>query len=104
MQGFTPALSAYRAAPQADIVRVALRAIARPQRTVKKDFGGFERVRLVKVLAGFVGEEAIPPVKVHELPEGPFRFGLRDGFHRFYASVAAGFDHISAVITTYLPD
>jgi hypothetical protein len=104
MPGFTPTSPAYHATPDPDVVLVAVKDVARPARTVEKDFGGFERVRLIKVLAGFVAGQAIPPVKVHELPQGPFRYGLRDGLHRFYASVAAGFDHVPASMATYLPD
>jgi hypothetical protein len=104
MPGFRLTSAAYPALAQPDVVLVAVRDVERPPRTVEKDFGGFERVRLIKILAGFVAGQAIPAVKVQELPGGSSRYGLRDGYHRFHASVAAGFDHIPTIVTMYLPD
>ena len=46
----------------------------------------------VNILRAFVGNESLPPVSVHGLSPGPYRYGLRDGFHRFYASAAADFE------------
>jgi len=45
----------------------------------------------------------IPPVPVVALPPAddpaaPFAYRVCDGFHRFYASVAAGFEMLPVVI------
>jgi hypothetical protein len=37
----------------------------------------------------------IPPA---DLSPTPFSYRMRDGFHRFYASIAAGFECLPAVI------
>ena len=54
----------------------------------------FCRKRLVDILAGFVSGAAIPPIPVHEPPGAALKYELRDGFHRFYASAAAGYSHV----------
>jgi hypothetical protein len=77
--------------------------IAPPRRAkgVVIDFQGFGRERMVKILLGFVAGHSIPPITVHELPEGPHRYGLREGFHRFYASAAAGFNWAPVTVVDY---
>ena len=53
---------------------------------------------VVRVLRGFIEDSAIPPVKVEkEPPDSDYRYKLRDGTHRFYCSVAAGFSHVPAI-------
>jgi hypothetical protein len=95
--GFKPTASAYRStkatlfAPLMQIEPI-VRYVTHP-----KDFGGFDRVRLVRLLKGFVVGDDIEPVGVEELPifefcHSPFRYRVCDGFHRFHASIAAGFD------------
>jgi hypothetical protein len=48
-----------------------------------------------------VGDE-MPPVLLqaisdgHEFPPASYAYRVRDGVHRFYASVAAGFTHLPA--------
>jgi hypothetical protein len=61
----------------------------------------FHRDRTVKILRAFVANDALPPVPVHELPTGSYRYALRDGFHRFYASAAAGFNALPIEILPY---
>ncbi|MFL6311905.1 MAG: hypothetical protein ACJ71W_07345 [Terriglobales bacterium] len=55
--------------------------------------------RVLKILRGFLANEAIPPVEVVELlpPVAPYRYKLTNGTHRFYLSIAAGFRQIPAV-------
>jgi hypothetical protein len=103
MTNFAPTSASYFSAPDPCVIAVNLCDISCPRRTIANDFGGFNRSRLHKILSGFVAGEQIPPVKIQEMPQGFFRYELRDGFHRFYASIAAGFKSIPAVIATYLP-
>lgn len=104
MNGFTRALPSYITTPDPDVLYVALKDITCPNRTVERDFRGFERDRLLRIFGGFLAGDAIPPVKVHKCPYGPSSYGLRDGFHRFHASIAAGFSCIPVALTTYLPE
>ena len=59
----------------------------------------FCKERLLRVLAGFKEDQSLPPVHTLEALPGPYRFTLFNGFHRFHASVAAGFTHIPAVVS-----
>ena len=55
---------------------------------------------VLKILRGFVGNSAIPPVEIKRQPLGSVHpYYLWDGAHRFYCSVAAGFSHVPAVVT-----
>jgi hypothetical protein len=102
----TPTAQCYRSTD--DAVPVLLRTIEPPYRlrTVPKDWRGFDRARLIDVLKGIVAGAEIKPVPLIELPAGdflapaPYRYRVRDGVHRFYASVAAGFECLPATIVT----
>jgi hypothetical protein len=69
----------------------------------QRDFHGFFRARMVLILTGFVADADIEPILLFSLPQldsylpAPFRYRVRDGFHRFYASVAAGFKSVPAL-------
>jgi hypothetical protein len=99
MVGFTAAATAYRSAPAA--VLVPLTMIEPPYRRVSypKDWRGFDRVRLIRVLKWIVADAEIEPVPLFELPatdfpHTPYRYRVTDGFHRFHASIAAGFENL----------
>jgi hypothetical protein len=62
----------------------------------------FDRDRMVHILRGFVDGAPIPPVEVQELrDQHRYKYGVRDGVHRFYASAAAGFDYLPVLIFPY---
>jgi hypothetical protein len=61
------------------------------------DQNGFRRDRMMLILSGIRNGDPIPPISV-EACNGVKRYRLRDGFHRFYASVACGFSHIPVEI------
>lgn len=53
---------------------------------------GFDEFRMVNILQGIARRQIIPPVEVTDhQQQGEYRYKVYDGFHRFYASVAAGF-------------
>ena len=64
------------------------------------DWRGFDRTRMVSILQGFVAGEAIPPIDLLILPTlndisgQPFKYRVLTGVHRFYASMAAGFEFL----------
>jgi len=100
---FMPTTSAYNSTSSA--VLTPLNEIEPPirKREVEKDWRGFGRKRMIRVMSGVVTGAEIEPVPLRELdddgnPAAPFRYRVRDGFHRFYASVAAGFSHLPAII------
>jgi hypothetical protein len=77
--------------------------IGPPVRTphTKFDHGGLHRDRLVRILRGFAAGDEIPPAMVHRLPPGAFALAVREGFHRYYASLAAGYNHLLVNIVPY---
>jgi hypothetical protein len=105
MDGFRPSGTAYRSAMKA--CSIQLRQIEPPFRSLQRplDFHGFDRARLLDVLTGIANRSEIPPVPLRELPRPdqyfrlPYQYQLFDGFLRFYASVAAGFECIPATIS-----
>jgi hypothetical protein len=111
-RGFSAVMASYRST--ADAVLVRLDEIEPPlrRRTAPNDHRGFDRRRMVSVLSGFVAGAEIEPVPLVLLPElddrlvgtpnryRTYSYRVRDGFHRFYASVAAGFEYLPAMITT----
>src|SRR5258708_5798374 len=106
MIGFVPKAAAYRST--ADAVAVPLREIEPPYRVhaYPMDWRGFDRARFIDVLQGIVAVTEIEAVPLMELPAGdrlvlaPYRYRVRDGVHRFYGSIAAGFECLPATVVT----
>ena len=101
MIAFKPTGRAYpcQANPPPELVPISdIEPIIRSQ---PFDFSGLHRDRFARILEGFVSCSDLPPIEVHRLPNGAFPFGLRDGYHRFYASAAAGFECVPARVLSY---
>lgn len=103
MISFKPMASSYL--PDAEAALIPLTAIEPVPRftTHSKDWRGFDRERLIRLLKGFVAGDAIEPVPLFEMPQfefahSPYRYRVLDGLHRFYGSIAAGFSHLPAAI------
>jgi len=105
MEGFAPASSAYTANKSVlrAGVKVCLIAIkdVEPLRRdpIFRDStedGSSAEERVIRILKGFVAGDAIPPVELLKTFGGPQPYSLKDGAHRFYCSLAAGFTHIPA--------
>ncbi len=56
------------------------------------------RDRLLRILRGIKNTSPIPPVWLFLNEGGCYRYKIHQGVHRFYASVAAGFTHIPALV------
>src|ERR1039458_8343680 len=82
--------------PQAEAIVVPLDEIEPVRRTLANGTP-FCKERLLRILAGFRDDQPLPPVHTREAEPGTYRFCLFNGFHRFHASVAAGFTHIPVV-------
>jgi hypothetical protein len=101
MSDFTPHSSAYRSSA---VHTIALDDIEPPFRLRRAplDWRGFCRMRMVSILRGFVADAELPPIDLldipltHDLSGDPFMYRVVAGFHRFYASIAAGSDRIPA--------
>jgi hypothetical protein len=106
IKNFAPSAEAYDSTPEA--VLVSLAEVIPPMRkpSFPKDWRGFERGRLLAHLQRIVAGQHIDPVPLVQLPDHdhllpvPYRYFVRDGFHRFYASIIAGFTFLPASIET----
>ena len=107
MVGFNPGGPAYLSTTAATHT-IQLRQIEPPFRFPERplDFHGFGRERMVHLLARIAAGVEIDPIPLLALPEpaewwqsAPFQYRVRDGLHRFYASVAAGFEAVPAIVT-----
>ena len=54
--------------------------------------------RLVHILRGFRTNAQMPPIWIYKSRSGHYCYKIQDGVHRFYASIAAGFSHIPAIV------
>lgn len=65
--------------------------------------GGFrDDQSVINILVGFREKSIIPPIEVSDrkTTQG-YRFRLKDGFHRYYLSIAAGFSTVPVVIRNF---
>ena len=90
---------AYRSAR--DATSIALQVIEPPRRNpwVPLDWRGFSRERFLAVLVRMLDDLEVDPVPAFSIPapeHPPYPYGYRvaDGYHRFYASIVAGFTHL----------
>jgi hypothetical protein len=60
------------------------------------DFFGMDRARMVEILRGIASGVPIPAIYLKRAT-GVYPFELYDGFHRYHASIAAGFSKIPAM-------
>jgi hypothetical protein len=65
---------------------------------VTLDANGFRRDRMMKILHGIRLGESIPPIEVEVTDGQRGMYRLRDGFHRYYASLYLGFEAVPADI------
>lgn len=101
MDGFSPAPGGfypYRAKAEDGVEVVALTEIEPPQRD--HGIGLFKKYKLLPLLFAFSSPECrLPPVEVHASDSaGPYRLKVHNGFHRYYASVAAGYTKLPTVL------
>jgi hypothetical protein len=104
MTGFRPQGLAYRSTAAAMLVPLTTIEPVYRRETCPKDWRGFDRDRLIRILKGLVVGAEIEPVPLVKLPEtdypsSPYGFRVLNGFHRFYASIAAGFEYLPADIS-----
>jgi hypothetical protein len=109
---FTASAPSFRTSANATLVPI--REIEPPLRvnTSPDDWRGFNCKRMISVLQGIATDaemEAVPLIKLPELDDRlvsthyryrTYSYRVQDGFHRFYGSVAAGFECLPAKITT----
>jgi hypothetical protein len=101
-QNFAPSWSSFRC--EEPHILIALADIEKPKRDpgVTLAANGFRHDRMVRILAGIRKNDALPPLSVEDADPGEKLYRLRAGFHRYYASIAAGFSHVPAEVVERL--
>jgi hypothetical protein len=101
MAGFTSSRPAYRSTTAETIALDDIEPVYR-RPSAPRDWHGFRRIDLVSILKGFVADNEIPPIELlvlpplHDLSGELFKYRVVHGYHRFYASIAAGFEFVPA--------
>ena len=67
------------------------------------DFNGFDAERTKNILYGMTANEKLPPVELIVIPNydafyRPYQYGLINGFHRYFCSLALGYSALPAVV------
>jgi hypothetical protein len=94
---FQPAAAAYPSTPDARLIPLKLVEPLGRDRGYGKDFRGFDRARMMKILKGFVAGDIIEAPEAIQLPDdrevcrGQYRYRICNGVHRYFASIAAGY-------------
>jgi hypothetical protein len=99
MEGFECGSEAsYVYAPRPDVFLVRVADIAPPNMERRQHLGpgGFDHKRMVKVLRDIFSHNPMHPIKLVERQQDDYLYHLCDGYHRFHASVAAGYSHVPA--------
>jgi|SRR5665213_592379 len=98
MAGFNPPPAGFYT-PCAPTFDLAELADVEPPRRLRGE-ALFKKYKLVPVLFAFRSPEcALPLVEVVEIAApGRYRFTVHNGFHRFYASAAAGFTRLPVLV------
>ncbi|HMH16764.1 MAG TPA: hypothetical protein VK572_01325 [Burkholderiales bacterium] len=97
---FTPHRAAYRAFsdPSWPTTLVPLVEVAAPRRD--QGVVGLYEDRTVSILRAFVQDIELPPLESH-LPPQTTKLAVRDGFHRYFASIAVGFSLLPLSVRPY---
>jgi hypothetical protein len=90
---FSPSTPAYAALPDAawPVTVVAIPEVTPPARN--PGVVGLHQDRTVSLLRAITSNQPLPAISV-DRPPGQARYRLRDGYHRYYISVALGFSHV----------
>ncbi|MDD5273562.1 MAG: hypothetical protein PHU14_12690 [Methylovulum sp.] len=106
MSEFKATSSTFQSTPEAMLI--PLRDIDPPFRFPEhpNNCKGFNRDRMIYILNGISRGDKIKPVHLwkvpppshHEFFPCPIRYQVLDGYHRYYASVAAGYEYLPASI------
>jgi hypothetical protein len=63
---------------------------------------GLHKDRAVSLIQAIVEARPLPPIEAHKEPSATARrLTIRDGYHRYYISIALGFTHVPVSIRPY---
>jgi hypothetical protein len=96
VQNFQPTQRAYRCDDTHECITLA--DIEAPLRRsgYPLDANGFRHDRMVRLLTGIRDNVSLPAIYIERGDQRPYR--VREGVHRYHASLALGFSHVPAEI------
>lgn len=62
---------------------------------------GFHQQRAISVLKAMVANEPLPAIEVHRMPFAHNCLSVRDGYHRYFLSLALGFNMLPVSVRPY---
>ena len=81
-----------------NVEAVAISEIEPPTRN--QNIPPFKKYKLVPVLMAFMSPECeLPPVEVVNNNSSEYKFKVKNGYHRYYASVAVGYPMLPIIIS-----
>jgi hypothetical protein len=100
-RSFFPSEPAFHATTNPDwpTVNLYLADIEPPRRD--DGVAGLREERSVSIMRAMVHRSALPPLEVHRRPGAAERVLVRDGYHRYYLSIALGFTMLPVSIRPY---
>ena len=99
LENFSPPTTFYLYSQRdVGVQTVPIAEVRPPERNA--DVAGFHKNRLAPILLAFTSDRcALPAVPVRELADSnPYRYEVIDGYHRYYASIAAGYTRLPVLI------
>lgn len=99
--GFRPSEPAYVATgvPNWPTVNVPLAEVEAPRRD--QGILGLREGRSISIMRAMVTGQPLPPLEVHHRPGERNRVAVRDGYHRYYLSIALGYVMVPVSIRPY---
>jgi len=104
MANFTAQGCAYRTADKAQLVPLCDIEPVYSKQMKSRDWRGFDCERMIRIFNSFASGAELKPVPLlalaySDLPSSTtYSYRALDGFHRFYASIAAGFESLPASV------
>jgi hypothetical protein len=91
--------------PELPVIVVSAAQVKPPKRSkgVILDLQGFRKNGMAWALQHISSHAPLEPIRVLRTNENPFSYSVYDGYHRYYASMAAGFSSMPVMdVTDYV--
>ncbi len=102
VQNFQPSRRAYRCEGRHECIALAEIEVPLRKSGYPLDANGFRHGRMVRLLKGIRDNISLPAIYVERGDPGQRPYRVREGVHRYHASLALGFSHIPAEIVERL--
>jgi hypothetical protein len=96
-ENFKPTGSHFRCDAPHEMIVLADIEVPLRQSGYPLDANGFDHERMVRLLIGILDNISLPAIYI-ERANGPRRYRVRGGVHRYHASLALGFSDVPAEI------